>query len=76
MTVSVPQAHERLNYPWRFRLGDHVYIRGRGLSETFVVVAGELWLSCPHLTVVDADGRAWRVAQIECSAKPITFRKG
>lgn len=75
MTVPVPQAHERLTYPWRFHLGDHIYIRGRGLTETFVVIGGELWLNCPHLIVADLDNRAWRVAQIECSSRPITFRK-
>lgn len=76
MSASVPEANERLTYPWRFHLGDLVYVRGRAMDATYRVIGGELWLGCPHLNVLDLNGQAWRVAQIECSSRPITFRKG
>jgi hypothetical protein len=76
MTTLIPEAADRLTPPWRFRLGDNIYVRGRGFDETFKVVGGELWLGFPHLTLVDPAGRTWRVAQIECSSRPITYRKG
>jgi hypothetical protein len=63
-------------YPWRFRIGSLVYIVGRPLHDTFTVVGGELWLGWPHLKVYDRDGLTWRVPQIHCSSKPITYRKG
>lgn len=76
MISTLPEAAESLRYPWRFRLGDTVYVRGRPQDSTCKVVGGELWMGCPHLTVVDYAGQAWRVAQIECSPRPIVFRKG
>lgn len=76
MKTTIPEQTERLIHPWRFRLGDTVYARGRSIDDTFVVIGGELWLSCPHLKLLDRDGLCWRIAQIECSSKPITFRKG
>lgn len=76
MNAHLPEANSRLTHPWRFRLGDVVYVRGRALDSTYKIVGGELWMGCPHLTLLDLDGKAWRVAQIECSSKPITFRKG
>ncbi len=72
----VPEFEERLTHPWRFRLGNSVYVRGRGFDETFKVVGGELWLGFPHYTLLDPAGRTWRVAQIECSSRPIVYRKG
>lgn len=63
-------------YPWRFRIGDLVYIKGHPLDETYTVTGGELWLGFPHLKLYHRDGSMWRVPQIHCSSKPITFRKG
>jgi hypothetical protein len=76
MSALLPEANDRLIPPWRFRLGDVVYVRGRSQDSTFKIIGGELWMGCPHLTVLDLDGKAWRVAQIECSSKPISFQKG
>lgn len=63
-------------YPWRFRLGATVYVKGHPLHDTFSVVGGELWMGFPHLHLFDKDGRTLRVPQIHCSSKPITYRKG
>lgn len=76
MSSLLPEANDRLTRPWRFRLGDVVYVRGRSQDRTFKIIGGELWMGCPHLTVLDLDGKAWRVAQIECSPRPISFQKG
>lgn len=63
-------------YPWRFRIGSLVYVKGHPTDDTFTVIGGELWLGFPHLHLYDRDGRTWRVPQLHCSSKPITFRKG
>lgn len=73
--TTPPEAKDRLTHPWRFRIGDIVYVRRRKVDDTFKVIAGELWLGWPHLIVVDIINRTWRVAQIECSSRPIVFRK-
>lgn len=62
-------------YPWRFRPGDFVYVVGRRRDETLEVIGGELWCNFPHLHLRDAAGDVWRVSQLQCSSKTITFRK-
>lgn len=61
-------------FPWRFRLGDPVYIVGQFPDSTFIVTGGELWLGFPHLNVLDCEGKVWRIPQLHCSSKPITPR--
>lgn len=68
-----PAPTERLPYPWRFTLGQHVYALGH-FDSTLVVTGGELWLSFPHLHLLDVDGKTWRIPQIHCSPKPLTPR--
>lgn len=70
-----PEPGTELSYPWRFRLGDRLYILGRPLTSTYKVVGGELWLGFPHVHVATEDGKTLRVPQLHCSSKPITFRK-
>lgn len=76
MTLAATPAETNQVYPWRFRIGSAVYVKGHPLDERFTVLGGELWMGFPHLHLYDCDGRTWRVPQIHCSSKPITFRKG
>ena len=75
-TRLAPAPSEQRNYPWRFRLGDAVYVIDRPLDEALVVTGGELWLGFPHLHALDNAGKIWRIPQLHCSSKPITYRKG
>jgi len=78
-TVPMSRAHvptDIASYPWRFRVGSLVYIVGRPLEDTFTVVGGELVKGCPHYHVSDDRGRTWRIPQLHCSSKPVTYRKG
>lgn len=59
-------------HPWRFTLGQHVYLAGRLPTTTFEVVGGCLYRSFPHLLVTDVLGRIYRVPQLAASSKPIT----
>ena len=72
--APVPTHHRP--YPWRFSLGDTVYVLGHPSAASFKVVGGELWFSFPHLHLVDETGHTWRIPQLHCSSKTITFRKG
>lgn len=73
--LATKPQEELAKYPWRFRLGDTVYLRGRSNTETYEVIGGELWLNFPHLHVRDITDNIWRVPQLHCSSKPITFKK-
>ena len=68
-------GHDR-KYPWRFCLGDEVYIWRHNQEFTYRVVGGELWLGCPHLHCEDVLGQKWRIPQIHASSKTIAFKKG
>lgn len=63
-------------FPWRFALGDFVYVKKSSPTETVEIVGGELWANMPHLKVRDAYGAVWQVPQLHCSSKTISFRKG
>lgn len=73
---TIPAAREPITKPWRFRMGNTVFIRNRPTDARFVVVGGELWVGFPHLKVQDEQGKTWLVSQLECSSKPISYRKG
>jgi len=75
-THPAPTPGETRRYPWRFRLGDLVYVNNHPVSSTFTVTGGELWMGFPHLHLLDELGKLWRVPQLHCSSKPITYRKG
>lgn len=76
MTLAQKPADTHQVYPWRFRIGSLVYVKGHPTDDTFTVIGGELWLGFPHLHLYDRDGKTWRIPQLHCSSKPITFRKG
>jgi hypothetical protein len=69
-----PEPGDLRTYPWRFQLGETAYVKGWPLDSTFTVVGGELWLGFPHLQLVDPAGKLWRIPQLHCSSKPITYR--
>lgn len=76
MTPPIPALHQQLLHPWRFRLGGEVYVRNRNPRERFRVVDAVVRLGFPHLKLLDLKGNHWMVSQLECSSKPIVFRKG
>jgi hypothetical protein len=76
MSLAATPADTHQVYPWRFRIGSLVYVVGRPLDATYTVIGGELWMGFPHLHLHGRDGTTWRVAQLHCSSKPITYRKG
>lgn len=71
-----PVPTELRPFPWRFSLGDEVYVLGRPSDSTYKVVGGELWMGFPHLHAVGPAGKTWRFPQIHCSSRPIEYRKG
>lgn len=76
MALAPEPVENNRVYPWRFRLGDLAYVKGHPLDATFTVIGGELYFGFPHLKLFDREGYTWRVPQIHCSSKPITYRKG
>ena len=70
-----PLPSEVLVYPWRFCLGDYVYIRGWPSESTYQVIGGELWCNFPHLHVSDGNNGMWRIPQLHCSSKTISYKK-
>jgi len=70
-----PEPGDLRTYPWRFQLGELVYIKGWPTDEVLTVIGGELWLGFPHLRLYHRDGTTWRIPQLHCSSKPINFRK-
>lgn len=63
------QAH-----PWRFTLGQMVYLTGRPPTFTFEVVGGFLHNGFPHLLLNDAVGNRLQVPQLCAISKPIPTR--
>jgi len=62
----------RIDNPWRFALGDRVFIAGHPQQPAVVTAAlGQGRASWPHYFVVDFDGYEWRVPQIHLSSAPI-----
>lgn len=68
-TPGVMAAH-----PWRFVLGQHVYLAGSTPTRTLEVVGGELHRGFPHLHLRDIYGHTHRVPQLAASSKPISLR--
>lgn len=75
-TKHAPEPGTERCYPWRFKVGDYVHVLNAPREGSFQVVGGELWMGCPHLHCQALDGSTWRIPQLRCSAKPITFQKG
>ena len=58
--------------PWRFKVGDLVYIAGQPQFKAKVTAAfGHGRRSWPHYLVTDYKGVEWRCCQIELSKSPI-----
>ncbi len=68
MNIRVLNAH-----PWRFALGDQVYVQGWPGNETAVVTAQQTINRArfPHYLIVDSVGIEWRVSQLHLSRSPI-----
>lgn len=69
-----PTPSESAKHPWRFRLGQFVYVAGQVYSEPYEIVGGELWLGFPHYKLRDRNGQVWRIPQLLCSSKALTGR--
>ena len=62
-------------HPWRFDLGQAVYVRGWSQDTTALITAKVATSDVfPHYLVVDADGKEWRIPQIHLSTSPIIER--
>jgi hypothetical protein len=64
---------------FRFKLGKRAYVRGWINSEPVIITRRLLHLStvgifAPHYLCTDAEGKEWRIAQLELSSKAIDVR--
>jgi hypothetical protein len=64
---------------FRFKLGKRAYVRGWINSEPVIITRRLLHLStvgifAPHYLCADAEGKEWRIAQLELSSKPVEAR--
>jgi len=63
------QAH-----PWRFTVGQKVYLSGRPPTHTYEVTGGFLYNRFPHLLLLDSTGHQLQVPQLCATSKPIPTR--
>lgn len=69
---SDPMRTRDLNAkPWRFRTGQHAYVRGWAQDQNVVITSLVRNRAFPHYLVVDGMGREWQMAQVQLSTKPI-----
>lgn len=61
-------------HPWRFTLGQQVYLAGRPPTLTFEVTGGFLHNGFPHLLLNDGLGNRLQVPQLYAASKPISTR--
>ncbi len=73
-TTRAATPGDKAAYPWKYRIGQRLYVRGWPLSDTVQVLGGELWVGCPHYLALDGDGKTWRLPQLHVSSKPISDR--
>ena len=64
---------------FRFKLGKRAYVRGWINSEPVIITRRLLHLSTvgifsPHYLCAYAEGKEWRIAQLELSSKPVEAR--
>jgi hypothetical protein len=64
---------------FRFKVGKRVYVRGWLTQEPVIITRRLLHLSTvgifsPHYLCADAEGKEWRIAQLELSSKPVEAR--
>lgn len=66
------QPSDAINYPWRFTLGEWVFIRGFASEKTFQIRDGFIHKGMPHLIVRSSySGGTWRIPQLHASSSPI-----
>lgn len=65
---------DKPTYPWKYHIGQNIYVRGWPLTESVQIIGGELWLGCPHYLALDGDGRTWRLPQLHVSSKSLSDR--
>lgn len=79
MTTTIPglapEPGQRPVFPWRFYMGQEVYLSTQITTEPLKVVGGEIWMNFPHLHVLDAAGAVWRVPQLQVMSKPLSLRQ-
>lgn len=62
-------------YPWRFSMGDNLYLYTHQIEEhTFKVVGGELHDGMPHYHVLAPDGHVWVMAQLLMTSRILPKR--
>lgn len=66
---KAPHPSDTKQYPWRFRVGDDVYVWKQRDEFSLRVVGGELYYGCPHLFLQDHEDQLWRVPQIQVTSK-------
>lgn len=65
-----PAPGDRPTHPWRFCLGDELYLYSHLVEgATFKVVDGELNRDFPHYHLLAPDGSTWRVPQLHLLTK-------
>jgi hypothetical protein len=69
-----PSPGEMQSHPWRFTLGQSVYLAGRPPSLTYLVTGGFIHNGFPHLLLSDSLGNRIQVPQLCASSKPIVVR--
>jgi hypothetical protein len=61
-------------HPWRFAVGQYIYLASHPQNISFEVIGGELHLGFPHLHLRDITGSILRVSQLSASSKPIPVK--
>lgn len=74
--TRAPAPSSLTQYPWRYRVGENVFVKYMSLHDTFTVVGGELLKGWPHYILFDCNGQTWRIPQMHCASKPLLYRKG
>lgn len=72
-TRLTSEPSDEIRYPWRFLLGEWVFIRGFSSEKTFQIRGGFIHRGMPHLIVRSSySGGTWRIPQLHASPNPIS----
>lgn len=69
-----PAPGSMQSHPWRFTLGQRVYLSGRPPTLSYEVTDGFLHNGFPHLLLTDDLGNRLQVPQLCATSKPIPTR--
>lgn len=69
-----PAPGSMQSHPWRFTLGQRVYLAGRPPTLSYEVTDGFLHNGFPHLLLTDDLGNRLQVPQLCATSKPIPTR--